>query len=299
MNIRTSLREKLLIYETVELDENIYTQLGGKINDFLDKNYKKIKAKISQNKNVVAVKTIKQNLQIAFDNLKAGKVLEEVNGKKNPNYNAEMNKHFRKSVYDFLKLIGVASFFLVPFGGISAVTLIKILKFIGPRKIKDFLSFSFQEGENDFIMEFFSITEDMGYFGVTDATQDEYQVGLKESLYFNDGKFNKNGTNTLYNDGEVVVNFGVGAVGSFELNGQHFDNGLYLKGGYHSPKKGGGHLGIKTIFEKLPKIENIVLECFDNVLGFWTHIGGKVVDVRQNKNGDNVNTVVINRASYQ
>jgi hypothetical protein len=317
MDIRLDLREALLEYDIHEgsqlLTEATLMDIIQKIVEFFKKNWDKLKYKLLEKKDDAIL--ILENTLEAAGMLARGEFM-----KSNPDY-----KQARKKIITATSDLGkLVAFFgtniilniLVPSLGVGFGASVLYLRDKLPKQLEwltNFLKLSIEKAEEEIeneetgeeksktnVEEFFALFEDMSYYHVGgDATQDEYKIGLEEGFYFNDGRFNKSGANTLYNNGEEVVNFGVGDVGSFELNGQQFNNALYLKGGYHSAKKGGGTLGIKTIFEKLPKIENIVLECFDNVVGFWTHIGGDIVNVRQNKNGDNVNTVVINRASFQ
>lgn len=124
---------------------------------------------------------------------------------------------------------------------------------------------------------------------------------VKEELYFNDGRFNKQGANTIYMDGNPIVDFGVGAIGTVNVAGQEIDNALYLQGGYNASEQGKGYgsIGLKFIFDKLPKIQNIILQCYDTACPFWKKMGGEVIDSKDIANsGKPLHTMVITRDQF-
>jgi hypothetical protein len=125
---------------------------------------------------------------------------------------------------------------------------------------------------------------------------------LSEDLKFNDnGKFNKSGANTIFYNGEPIVDFGVGEIGTVTIGKHTIPNAIYLKGGYNASKQrmGYGTLGVKFIFQKLPKIENLVLDCYDTACPFWIKLGAKTIQSRDIANsGRPLHTVVINRNDF-
>ena len=120
-------------------------------------------------------------------------------------------------------------------------------------------------------------------------------------LKFNDGKFNKSGANTIYMDGNPIVDFGVGGLGTIEINGESYPNSLYLKGGYNASEQGKGYgsMGLKFIFDKLPKINNIILQCFDTACPFWEKMGGQEIAVKEMPGGHPLRTLRISRDSFE
>lgn len=121
-------------------------------------------------------------------------------------------------------------------------------------------------------------------------------------LRFNDGRFNKNGSNTIYLDDNPIVDFGVGGIGLVKVGGKVINNAIYLKGGYNASEQGRGYgaLGISFIFKKLPKIQNLVLQCYDTACPFWMKMGGKNIASKDiSGSGKLLHTLVINRADFQ
>jgi len=157
----------------------------------------------------------------------------------------------------------------------------------------------------DFIQN--KLREDLEYYHADDAhpEADEFKVGIEEQgqeLMFNNGSLNKKGPNTISLDGEVIVDFGIGEIGNVDVNGQTYPNSMYLKGGYNASKQrmGYGTLGVKFIFEKLPKIQYIIVDCYDTACPFWMNIGGEKVYSRKiSDGGHELHTVVISRDSFR
>lgn len=120
-------------------------------------------------------------------------------------------------------------------------------------------------------------------------------------LTFNDGRFNKDGANTIYMDGNPIVDFGVGSLGDIEINGEVIPNALFLKGGYNAAEQGKGYgsMGLKFIFQKLPKIQNILLQCYDTACPFWKKMGGQEVAVKKMGGGHALRTLRISRDSFE
>ena len=95
-------------------------------------------------------------------------------------------------------------------------------------------------------------------------------TGLSFKLNIN-GTLNKTGENLIFSGSKEVIKFGVGTIS----NGN-----MYLSGGFLSlyPGKGFGKATIKFLFNRLPRINTIILKCKDNVLPFWKKAGGKISD---------------------
>ena len=154
------------------------------------------------------------------------------------------------------------------------------------------------------------LKEDLIYHGTTTdgVEDDEYEMGpLKElnthntELRFNNGKFNKHGPNTIFLNDNPIVDFGVGDIGVVNIGDIEVIDAIYLQGGYNASKQhsGYGTLGIKYIFDKLPKINNIIVQCYDNVKGFWSKMGGKTIKSKDIRNSNNLlYTMVITRNNF-
>jgi hypothetical protein len=121
------------------------------------------------------------------------------------------------------------------------------------------------------------------------------------SLRFNDGSLNKNGPNTIYLDNNPIVTFGIGELGNVTIDGKSYPNSIYLKGGYNASEQGKGYgtLGIEFLFSKLPKIENIILQCFDTACPFWKKIGGVEVTNKLMPGNHYLRTLVITRNNFK
>jgi hypothetical protein len=120
-------------------------------------------------------------------------------------------------------------------------------------------------------------------------------------LKFNDGRFNKDGANTIYMDDNPIIDFGVGGLGDIKIGDQLIPNALYLKGGYNASEQGKGYgtMGLKFIFSKLPKIQNIILQCYDTACPFWKKMGGVEVSVKEMPGGHALRTLKIARDSFE
>lgn len=148
------------------------------------------------------------------------------------------------------------------------------------------------------------LREDLNYNHVSDATKDEYIMTESitvNDLHFSGGRFNKNGHNTIMYGEEPIVDFGVGAFGELNIGGQKIPNALYLQGGYNATiqKRGYGSLGLQLIFKKLPKIQNIVLQCYDSACGFWTKMGGKEITNKKINGKGVLRTLCIKREDFK
>lgn len=127
----------------------------------------------------------------------------------------------------------------------------------------------------------------------------ESQIIPKEQLRFNDGIFNKKGANTIYWNDNPIVDFGVGALGTVTVNGKSYENSIYLQGGYNASeeRRGYGENGIRFIFNKLPKIQNLILQCYPEPCGFWRKMGGKDITSKEMPGGK-LTTMVISRSDF-
>lgn len=99
----------------------------------------------------------------------------------------------------------------------------------------------------------------------------------------NNNKLNKNGANTIYLGDNPIADFGVGDVGSFKIKDHTFENALYLSGGFTTSQEGKGYgkMAINFLFNRLPKIDKLVIKCYYPACGFWEKMGGKVVDTEK------------------
>lgn len=125
-------------------------------------------------------------------------------------------------------------------------------------------------------------------------------LNLQETEFrFNDGRLNKNGANTIYMNGEAIVDFGIGEIGTVNVNGQDIPNAIYLKGGYNAAaqKRGYGTLGLRAIFNKLPKIQNLILQCYDTACPFWKKMGGQEITTKELPGGT-LRTLVVTRDAF-
>jgi hypothetical protein len=125
--------------------------------------------------------------------------------------------------------------------------------------------------------------------------------GGEPELRFNDGKFNKEGSNVIYMNGNPIVDFGVGGIGEITINGETYPNSIYLRGGYNASEQGKGYgtIGLRFIFQKLPKIQNIIIQCFDTACPFWTKMGGQEIAVKEMPGGHPLRTLRISRDSFE
>lgn len=157
------------------------------------------------------------------------------------------------------------------------------------------------------------VSEELTYrFTDSEGVEDDkYEIGMvKENIdmsrfRFNDGRFNKNGANTIYMDDNPIIDFGVGEIGQIESYGKVFNNAIFLKGGFNASEQGKGYgsIGLEVIFGKLPKIQHLILECLNSAKGFWTKMGGQVIGerpyVKNNPNSPTLYTMVISRDGSQ
>lgn len=131
-------------------------------------------------------------------------------------------------------------------------------------------------------------------------TEDKPATELDINFTFNNGRFNKEGHNTIYMDGEPIVDFGVGGIGQIKVGDKIFNNALFLQGGFNASLQGRGYgtLGLKAIFKKLPKIENILLQCYDTACPFWKKMGGVEVNSKEMDGGHKLRTLVVTKNGF-
>ena len=123
---------------------------------------------------------------------------------------------------------------------------------------------------------------------------------VNSNLRFNNGVFNKSGHNTIFMDDEAIVDFGVGELGLVKVDGNEYQNSLYLKGGFNASvqRKGYGTIGLRFIFNKLPKIQNVILQCFDTACPFWVKMGGIEIVNKEMPGGHLLRTLLITRDAF-
>jgi ribosomal protein S18 acetylase RimI-like enzyme len=223
----------------------------------------------------------------------------------NPEYrNGGYGKQLMDAVVSYVKKRNTNTLYLIaaPVGfepRISLDALTNFYKKYGFNIVKDF------GNARDMVTQ---LGEELTYrhTNTTGPEDDEYDVGMiKEDdggeyshLRFNDGRLNKHGANIIYYDDNPIVDFGIGQIGNINVSGNNIDNAIFLQGGYNSSEqnKGYGSLGLKFIFNKLQKIQNIIVQCYDSVCPFWKKMGGKIIQSRDIANsGKPLHTMIINR----
>lgn len=146
------------------------------------------------------------------------------------------------------------------------------------------------------------LRESLEYHHVTDATKDEYVMSENinvNDMHFLGGKFKKEGHNIIMHGEEPIVDMGIGKTGMVEIDGNQIPNALYIVD-YNASKQGSGYgtLGVKFLFTKLPRIQNLVLQCYDTACPFWTKMGAKEISNKEIKGGNILRTMVINRNDF-
>ena len=153
------------------------------------------------------------------------------------------------------------------------------------------------------------IFEDLEYSHATTQgpESDKFEIGAELTegndlldFRFNDGRFNKDGANTIYKDDNPIVDFIVGQIGNVTINGVNIGNALEI-GNYGASveRMGYGKLGLAFIFSKLPKIQHIVFECLDSAKPFWDKMGGEVLKTQEySTSGKMLYTMSVNRSSF-
>ncbi len=144
---------------------------------------------------------------------------------------------------------------------------------------------------------------------IGDVTSDEYKItelvaepatDTDIEFRFNNGSLNKSGHNTIYADDEAIVDFGIGRIGTITIAGTEIPNALYLKGGYNASAQGRGYgsMGLHVIFTKLPKINNLILQCYDTACPFWEKMGGEEITSKEISPGNMLRTLVVTRDAF-
>lgn len=105
--------------------------------------------------------------------------------------------------------------------------------------------------------------------------------------------------NSISLDGDTIVDLSIGRVGDFEdEDGFKTNNGLeIIQMNSVIQKRGYGTMAIEFLFNKLPKIQNIYIQCYPDACGFWEKIGGVVVKRRKTDRGKE-STMIINRDKF-
>lgn len=134
----------------------------------------------------------------------------------------------------------------------------------------------------------------------TKSVEPNVKLATDIEFKFNDGRLNKHGHNTIYADDEPIVDFGIGEIGNININNVEIPNAIYLRGGYNAAKKGLGYgsMGIHVIFSKLPKIENLILQCYDTACPFWEKMGGEEITNKEISPNNFLRTLVVNKNDF-
>lgn len=174
MNIQTRFREELLIRESELITEGKVTDIVNKFIEFLKKNAEKIGQQLINKKDIAL--TLISQLRAAGRDFRAGKL-----SKKNPNYDETARKQAVDTVKDLAKLMAFFGSnmlinYFVPLLGVGVGALVMFFRKLAPEKIADFLTLAVEKGRET-LKEMMSLLEDMSYWGVDDATQDEFEIG--------------------------------------------------------------------------------------------------------------------------
>jgi hypothetical protein len=188
MNLQEQFRQELLEHEVKQLLQE------GKISDavdriitafvkFIKKSGNKILELLKIPEKFEVVKQWSRNANKALSDYEAGKL-----NKKNPNYDKQADKDAWNVIYDAAKIVGFAgfntllNFFSFGTGFIAGAAVIFFRKKL-PQTIKKYFYLAAEEinkgveNTKDKINEFLTLIEDMSYWGVDDATQDEFTIG--------------------------------------------------------------------------------------------------------------------------
>ena len=121
----------------------------------------------------------------------------------------------------------------------------------------------------------------------------------------NDGLLNKPSDgriapNTVYLNGEPIVDFGIGKIGPVVIGDKTYDKSIYLQGGFNAAKQkmGYGTMALKYLFNKLPVIQNLILQCYDTACPFWKKMGGVEIDTKEISAGNTLRTLLITRDTF-
>lgn len=135
-------------------------------------------------------------------------------------------------------------------------------------------------------------------------TENQFRL-LTEGLVINDdNKLRRDPSgnptfNTIYQDEEPIVDLSIGRVGMIEdKDGFKIDNALEINQmNAATQNMGHGTLAIEFLFNKLPRIQNIYIQCYKGPFGFWKRIGGKIVKKKKTEHGTEW-TMIINRDNF-
>ena len=135
--------------------------------------------------------------------------------------------------------------------------------------------------------------EGLEYYSADNATNDQYKLGVEESEDFfrfnDDGRFNKSGYNVIYRNNEEILSFQVSQAGAVvhEKTNVTMPNAILIPN-LVSPIEGQGNpqLGFEQIFKKLPKIENILVDCYEKIKPYWVKLGFEPVGSYKTRNGN-------------
>lgn len=170
MNIQETFRQQLLEQEIEQLlQEGMLDSALKKAGEALVKFLK------LREKRAVAIKLI-ENLSESIEAWRFGEL-----NPNNPNYNEEADKLAWKTLYDVFKLLSFAgintllNYFSFGTGFVAGFAFTLFRKHI-PQKIIKYFKLTAEKGV-DKIEELAGLFEDMSYWYVGDATQDEFQMG--------------------------------------------------------------------------------------------------------------------------
>jgi hypothetical protein len=126
------------------------------------------------------------------------------------------------------------------------------------------------------------------------------KVIINEPMYFNNGRFKKEGLNVIYKDDEPVAEFYVMDIGNYQFGDNEFqkaividDTTLEIDNTKIKPEE-----VFKFIFTKLPKIKHVITQCYMKECSKLKKIGGDVVYEIESGNGAKILVIDFKREKF-
>lgn len=130
--------------------------------------------------------------------------------------------------------------------------------------------------------------------------EDEQVLKLNNDGLLNKPSGNQIAPNTIYLNGEPIVDFGISKIGPVKIGDNTYEKSIYLQGGFNAAKQkmGYGTMALKYLFNKLPLIQNLILQCYDTACPFWEKMGGIEIDAKEMGGGHPLRTLLITRNAF-
>ena len=130
--------------------------------------------------------------------------------------------------------------------------------------------------------------------------ENEQVLKLNDDGLLNKPSNGKIAPNTIYLNNKPIVDFGIGQIGPVTIDDKTYEKSIYLQGGFNAAKQkmGYGTMGLKYIFNKLPVIQNIILQCYDTACPFWKKMGGVEISSKDIGGVSPLRTLLITRDSF-